>query len=199
MIQIIDYGAGNIKSVQNALKQLEIESKVVSSAKELDPTCKTIFPGVGAAGSAMKQLKERGFAELIPLIKAPFLGICLGMQLLMDFSEENKTKGLKIIEGKVKLFSNSVKIPQIGWNKVSQTNPQNPLFEDIPDQSYFYFVNSYYVDPDPDADSYSIGSTDYGINFTSAINKKNFYGAQFHPEKSGEIGLKLLNNFCKLC
>ena len=196
MIQIVDYGAGNIKSVQNALKQLGTNSKVISSAKELKIDCKTIFPGVGAAGSAIKNLKERGFDQAIPQIKAPFLGICLGMQLLMDFSEENDTQCLGIIAGEVRKFPETVKIPQIGWNKVSQTNPQNPLFKDIPDQSYFYFANSYYADANPKNE---IGTTNYGINFPSIINKKNFYGVQFHPEKSGGIGLKLLNNFCKSC
>jgi imidazole glycerol-phosphate synthase subunit HisH len=196
MIQIIDYGAGNLRSVQNALTQLGIESKVISSAKELKTDCKTIFPGVGAAGMAMKELNERGFASAIPQIKVPFLGICLGMQLLMDFSEENNTDCLKIIKGNVRKFQTTVKIPQIGWNKVEQKNPANLIFKDIPDQSYFYFVNSYFVDPEPEN---RIGTTDYGTTFASVINKDNFYGVQFHPEKSGEIGLKLLNNFCKSC
>lgn len=195
MIQIIDYGAGNIKSVQNALKQLGINSKIISSAKELRNDSKIIFPGVGAAESAMEQLRKRGFTEIIPQIKSPFLGICLGMQLLMDFSEENNTECLEIIKGKVFKFPKIVKIPQIGWNKVMQEKCKTPLFKNIPDQSYFYFVNSYYADSVSD----SIGTTDYGINFASAISKNNFYGVQFHPEKSGEIGLKLLNNFCKLC
>jgi len=214
MIQIIDYGAGNIRSVINALNKLGIESRIVSSAKELKLDCKTIFPGVGAAGSAMRQLKERGFAKAIPQITAPFLGICLGMQLLMDFSEENSTECLKIIKGKVLKFNNTksittVKIPQIGWNKVEQKYSKQPqtentrLFKGIADKSYFYFVNSYYVEADIDSgesqEDQVIGTTNYGINFISAINKKNFYGVQFHPEKSGEIGLQILNNFCKLC
>jgi len=207
MIQIIDYGAGNLRSVQNALKQLGVKSKVISSAENLNPMCKTIFPGVGAAGSAMRTLKERGFTEAIQKIKAPFLGICLGMQLLMDFSEENNTQCLGLIAGKVRKFPKTVKIPQIGWNKVSQTSDKTNLFKDIPDRSYFYFVNSYYVDlesPGATVD-YRLtrcqprGLTAYGINFASVINKENFYGVQFHPEKSGEIGLKLLNNFCELC
>ncbi|MFA6918318.1 MAG: imidazole glycerol phosphate synthase subunit HisH [Candidatus Gracilibacteria bacterium] len=196
MIQIIDYGAGNIRSVINALSQLGIGGKVISSAKELNTDCRTIFPGVGAAGSAMKELKRRGFITAIPKIEAPFLGICLGMQLLMDFSEENSTECLKIIGGKVLKFPKTVKIPQIGWNKVEQEDPEDLLFKDIPNQSYFYFVNSYYVDT---GKSSIIGTTDYGTNFASVIRKQNFYGVQFHPEKSGEIGLKLLNNFCKLC
>jgi len=200
MIQIIDYGAGNIRSVINALNKLGIESKVISSAKELKLDCKTIFPGVGAAGSAMRQLEERGFKKAIAQITAPFLGICLGMQLLMDFSEENDTDCLGVIKGRTVKFPNSLKVPQIGWNKVEQkkSQPKNPqLFEGIPDESYFYFVNSYYLELDK---KYSeIGTTNYGVNFTSAIKEKNFYGVQFHPEKSGEIGLALLNNFYKLC
>lgn len=196
MIQIIDYGAGNLKSVQNALKQLGIESKVVSSGKELSDDCKVIFPGVGAAGSAMKELRKRGFVATIPKIKAPFLGICLGMQLLMNFSEENDTDCLGVAGGDVCRFPAGVKIPQIGWNKVEQKDPANPLFRGVPDQSYFYFVNSYYVDAEQ---SFVMGTTDYGVTFASVILKQNFYGVQFHPEKSGEIGLKLLSNFCELC
>lgn len=196
MIQIIDYGAGNLKSVQNALKKLGIATKIINSGNELNLNNKTIFPGVGAAGSAMKELKKRSFIEIIPKIKAPFLGICLGMQLLMEFSEENDVACLGIVKGKVRRFSGDIKIPQIGWNKVNLCDGDNPLFKDVPDKSYFYFVNSYYADCD---NSFVIGSTDYGINFASCVCKNNFYGVQFHPEKSGEIGLKLLNNFCELC
>lgn len=196
MIQIIDYGAGNIRSVLNALKQLGVDSKIISSTKELDYNCKVIFPGVGAAGSAMKELKERGFDTAISQIKAPFLGICLGMQLLMNFSKEGATKCLGIIDGNVYRFSGNVKIPQIGWNKVNFENVKDPLFKDISTQNYFYFVNSYCVR----ANEFGvIGTTNYGITFASVIRKDNFYGVQFHPEKSGEVGLKLLNNFCELC
>lgn len=206
MIQIIDYGAGNIRSVINALNKLGIESKVISSAKELKLDCKTIFPGVGAAGSAMRQLEERGFKKAITRITAPFLGICLGMQLLMDFSEENDTDCLGVIKGRTVKFPSSLKVPQVGWNKVEQkrSQPKNlQLFEGIPDGSCFYFVNSYYIEPDLALDESKkiqiIGTTNYGVNFTSAVKKKNFYGVQFHPEKSGESGLALLNNFYKLC
>ncbi len=202
MIQIINYGAGNIKSVENALKQLGIKSKIVSSGKTLRTDCKTIFPGVGSAKTAMQEIKKRGFEDKIKQIKAPFLGICLGMQLLMNFSEENNTKCLKIIKGYVKKFPKIVKIPQIGWNKVEQINFDNPLFQDIPNKSYFYFVNSYFIEISSikeikKSPYYTI--TDYGIKFVSAINENNFYGVQFHPEKSSEIGLQLLNNFYKLC
>jgi glutamine amidotransferase len=196
MIQIIDYGAGNTQSVLNALKQLDIEAEVISSARELADGCKLIFPGVGAASSTMEVLKKSFFADVIPYLKSPFLGICLGMQLLSDFSEEGGVKCLGILEGKVKKFSGNVKVPQIGWNKVKIVNSCDPLFCGIEDDSYFYFVNSYYFDTDPE---YVIGKTNYGCEFASAVRKNNFYGVQFHPEKSGEVGLKLLNNFCKLC
>jgi len=199
MIQIIDYGAGNIRSVENAINKLGIESKIVSSAKDLMMDCKTIFPGVGAAGSAMQTLKERGFERAINKITAPFLGICLGMQLLMDFSDENSVECLGIIKGKTVKFTGDLKIPQIGWNKVSKTKTarKNPLLKGIKDQRYFYFVNSYFVRLNNKSNE--IGTTNYGINFTSVVNKDNFYGVQFHPEKSGEAGLKLLNNFYELC
>lgn len=196
MIQIIDYGAGNIQSVLNALKQIGVEAEVISSAKELKNDCKLIFPGVGAASSAMEALEKSYFADVIPYLKNPFLGICLGMQLLADFSEEGDTKCLGILDGKVKKFSGEVKVPQIGWNEVKIVNSCDPLFCGIKDDSYFYFVNSYYLDADP---AYAIGKTNYGREFVSAAKKDNFYGVQFHPEKSGDVGLKLLNNFCKLC
>lgn len=196
MIQIIDYGAGNIQSVLNALKQIGVEAEVISSAKELKSDCKLIFPGVGAASSAMEVLKKSYFADVIPYLKNPFLGICLGMQLLADSSEEGDTECLGILNGKVKKFSGDVKVPQIGWNKVKIVNSRDPLFCGIEDDSYFYFVNSYYLDADPVC---AIGKTNYGREFVSAVKKNNFYGVQFHPEKSGEVGLKLLNNFCKLC
>jgi len=195
MIQIIDYGAGNIKSVFNALEKLGFESKVVDSAEKLDVRCKTIFPGVGAAGSAMKQLQERGFVDVLVNFDAPFLGICLGMQLLMDFSYEDEVECLGIISGMVREFPDRVKVPQIGWNRVVQCCGENLLFKDVPDRSYFYFVNSYYVGAGVNV----VGSTNYGVNFASVVNRDNFYGVQFHPEKSGKVGLKLLNNFCELC
>lgn len=195
MIQIINYGAGNIGSVINALNKIGEKYEIISSPKEIRKDSKIIFPGVGAAGAAMKNLQKTGFASAIGKIKNPFLGICLGMQLMFSYSEENKTKCLKLIDGKVQKFSDGLKVPQIGWNKVFQT-VKNPLFKGIPKGSYFYFVNSYYA---PNEGSYVIGETLYGISFSSAVRRKNFYGVQFHPEKSGETGLKLLNNFCKLC
>lgn len=195
MIQIIDYGAGNLRSVSNALKQLGQEYEIISSASKLKSNAKIIFPGVGAANAAMRNLNERGFADVISKIEIPFLGICLGMQLLLPYSEEGDTKCLGVIEGTVRKFSQELKIPQIGWNSVQLIN-NNPLFQGVPDNSYFYFVNSYFVDAKKNS---VLGLTDYGTHFDSVIRKNNFYGVQFHPEKSGEIGLKLLNNFCELC
>jgi glutamine amidotransferase len=195
MIQIIDYGAGNLRSVSNALKQLGQEYEIISSPKELKPDAKIIFPGVGAANAAMRNLKESGFADVIPKIQTPFLGICLGMQLLLPYSEEGDTKCLGVINGTVRKFSQGLKVPQIGWNLVKQIK-EDQLFQEIPDDSYFYFVNSYYVNAEEDS---VLGLTDYGTRFASVIRKDNFYGVQFHPEKSGEIGLKLLLNFYELC
>ncbi|MFC1810747.1 imidazole glycerol phosphate synthase subunit HisH [Patescibacteria group bacterium] len=195
MIQIIDYKSGNIRSVENALNKLNQQYEVIDSPDKLKDNAKVIFPGVGAAGSAMKILKEKDFDKAIPKIKTPFLGICLGMQLLLENSEEDNAKCLGIIKGNVKKFPNSVKTPQIGWNKVQQTKADS-LFMDIYDDNYFYFVNSYYTDV---GNQNVLGRTDYGSSFASVIKKDNFYGVQFHPEKSGDIGFKLLNNFCKLC
>lgn len=196
MIQIIDCGAGNIKSVVNALKKLGEEYEIIFSPNEIRSYSKIIFPGVGAAGSAMDNLEKTGFAFALRKIKNPFLGICLGMQLMFSYSEEGSVNCLKLIDGNIKKFPKILKVPQIGWNKVFWKNSEDGLFKGIPYGSYFYFVNSYFAPMD---DDYSIGETLYGVNFASVVNKENFYGVQFHPEKSGEIGLKLLDNFCKLC
>lgn len=196
MIQIIDYGAGNILSVTNALQKLEIPCEVIDSPSRIKDSSKILFPGVGAAASAMKNLNKSGFREVLPKLKNPFLGICLGMQLLAEESEEGPTKCLGIVEGKVEKFEDFVRIPEIGWNKVKIESPSDPIFTEIPDQNYFYFVNSYHTSV---PQKYILGRTNYGIEFTSVLKKDNFYGVQFHPEKSGEFGVKLLNNFCTLC
>lgn len=195
MIQIIDYGAGNIRNVCSALTKIGQKYIVLNDGELLDPGKKVIFPGVGAAGSTMGNLCARGFVSAIKKIRAPFLGICLGMQLLFEYSEENDTDCLGIINGFVRKFENDVKVPQIGWNKV-KTQQNNQLFKDVPNESYFYFVNSYFVDCD---DEFSLCTSAYGRIFNAVVKQNNFYGVQFHPEKSGEIGLKLLSNFCKLC
>ncbi|MFA6552735.1 MAG: imidazole glycerol phosphate synthase subunit HisH [Candidatus Paceibacterota bacterium] len=195
MIQIIDYGAGNLKSVTCAIEKLGVNYQMIKFPEEISDSAKIIFPGVGAAGNAMNKLIESGFAVKIPQLRNPFLGICLGMQLLTKFSEENETTCLEIISGQTKRFPKSVKVPQIGWNRV-KIKRDCALFQGITDDSYFYFVNSYYVDT---PEKFVLGETSYGSNFAAAVRNMNFYGVQFHPEKSGDLGLKLLSNFCELC
>lgn len=194
MIQIIDYGAGNLQSIKNALTKIGSKYQVISSPKELRDSAKIIFAGVGAAGAAMKNLRTTGFDQALPKLKNPFLGICLGMQLLFEKSEEDSSECLGILKGDVRRFPLGLTVPQIGWNQVKTI--ENPLFQGVPQNSSFYFVNSYYAKPLTDSE---IASTEYVITFCSAVAYKNFYGVQFHPEKSGEIGQKILTNFINLC
>lgn len=194
-IAIIDYGAGNLRSIESALKKLGQEFEIIKKPEDLGDFAKVILPGVGAAKSAMNNLKKQGFSKILAQLKIPFLGICLGLQLLSDFSREDNVKCLSIIPGRVKKFPKFVKVPQIGWNKVNFVK-ESPLSDDIPNESYFYFVNSFYFETDRD---FLTAESDYGITFPSIIQKDNFYATQFHPEKSGEIGAKLLFNFCKKC
>lgn len=200
MITIINYQAGNLFSVQNALKQIGIESIITSDPYKIIKAKKIIFPGVGAAGNAMQNLKKFNLINPIKeYIKSdrPFLGICLGAQILLGASEENNTKCLAVILGKNKLFKlKNLAIPQMGWNQVNIIR-KNKLFIGIPNNSFFYFLHSYYLKPREKA--VIIAETKYGINYASAVQINNLYGVQFHPEKSANIGLKLLNNFCKLC
>jgi len=191
-IIIIDYGAGNIKSIQFAFKRLGIEAVLSNDPNKIKEADKIIFPGVGEASSAMKKLKETGLDTLIPTLKQPVLGICLGMQLMCLSSEENNTQGLGIFNTHVKRFSDAVKVPQMGWNTIS--NLTSPLFKDIPEKSFMYLIHSYYAAL---CDA-QIATTDYEINYASALQKDNFYGVQFHPEKSGEMGEQLLKNFINL-
>lgn len=184
MIVIIDYGLGNLASVKNALDKLGIANRISSDPALIKKAKALILPGVGAAGAGMAELKKRGLDKLIiEQIKKgkPFLGICLGMQLLFDKSEERNVACLGVLKGTVKKFQKERKVPQIGWNQVA------------PDKSYFYFVNSYYCAPsDP---SIIVGQTTYGETFASVVRKDNIVGVQFHPEKSGEKGLLFLKNF----
>jgi len=194
MITIIDYKAGNVGSLKNAIESLGFSCQITSDPQKIGRAEKIIFPGQGRAGSAMKELRKRGIDKIIKKIKAPFLGICLGMQLLADYSVEDKTRGLAIIPGDVFKFGNGLRVPQIGWNSVRiKNNP--PLFRGINNNEYFYFIHSYYFAA---PEQYVVGRTDYGIGFVSALQKDNYYAVQFHPEKSGEAGLKLLRNFCLL-
>jgi glutamine amidotransferase len=193
-IAIIDYGASNLQSVANALKTLGRSFEIINDPKKLVGFDKVILPGVGAANSAMEKLKESGFAEILPKLKVPTLGVCLGLQLFADFSSEGNTKGLSIVSGEVKKFKTELKVPHMGWNKVELIK-ESPLTSGIPNNSFFYFVHSYYLETE---DEFVIGKTAYGINFPAIIQKDNFYAVQFHPEKSGEWGLRLLSNFCDL-
>ena len=189
---IIDYGAGNIKSIQFAFKRLGVDAILSSNIEEIKGADKIIFPGVGEASSAMKMLKESCLDIIIPTLKQPVLGICLGMQLMCNQTEEGNTQGLGIFDVTVKKFSKDVKVPQMGWNTI--TNLQSDLFDGLTDKDYMYLVHSYYAEQN---DS-SIATTAYDISYASALQKDNFYGVQFHPEKSGSKGSKILDNFLKL-
>ena len=194
-IAIIDYGAGNLQSVANALKKLGKVFKIVRKPRELAGFDKVVLPGVGSANTAMQSLLESGFIETIPQLKIPFLGICLGMQLLADFSEEDNVQCLGIISGKVKRLDGDLKVPQMGWNKVN-IKRKSALTQGLKNDDYFYFVHSYFFDAARDS---VCAETLYGNNFPAIVQKENFYGVQFHPEKSGDAGLQLLRNFCELC
>jgi glutamine amidotransferase len=189
---IIDYGAGNIKSIQFAFKRLGVDAILSNNPEEILAADKIIFPGVGEASSAMGMLKESGLDVLIPNLKQPVLGICLGMQLLCNSTEEGQTKGLGIFNTTVKQFSNDVKVPQMGWNVIKEL--KSDLFKGIKEKEYMYLVHSYYAE----SCEQTIATTDYSINYASALQHDNFYGVQFHPEKSSLAGAKLLQNFLEL-
>lgn len=192
-IAIVKYNAGNVESVKNALNRLQIEPILTDDAEILQCADKVIFPGVGEASSAMKYLRERNLDSAIKTLKQPVLGVCLGMQLLCDFSDENATQCLGVVPVKVRRFeSDKLKIPQIGWNTIF--NLKGKLFEGMTENSYFYFVHSFYVV----ANEGTCATCDYTLNFSAAIEQKNFYGVQFHPEKSGEVGEQILENFLKI-
>ncbi|MUP45573.1 imidazole glycerol phosphate synthase subunit HisH [Gramella sp. BOM4] len=191
-IVIIDYGAGNIQSIMFAIKRLGFEAVLSHDAEEIRNADKVIFPGVGEAGSAMKMLRSTGLDQLIPELKQPVLGICLGMQLMCNHSEEGDTTGLGIFNAEVKRFSNEVKVPQIGWNQIDNLNSH--LFDNVKNGEYVYLVHSYYVPECAD----EIARTEYGVNYSTALHRDNFYGVQFHPEKSSKTGEQILRNFLML-
>lgn len=193
---IIKYNAGNIQSVKFALNRLGIEPIVSDNIVEINSADKVIFPGVGEASSAMRYLKDKKLDKTIQQLKQPVLGICLGMQLLCKHSEEGDTDCIGIFDSTIRKFqfenNKDLKVPQIGWNKIF--NLKTELFKGIKEKDYMYFVHGYYANLCND----TIAETDYGVNYSSALNKNNFFGAQFHPEKSADDGQKLLENFLKL-
>ncbi len=190
---IIRYNAGNIRSVDFALRRLGVSAEITADHNEIRKADKVIFPGVGEASSTIKHLQRDGLDKVISNLKQPVLGICLGMQLLCNSSEENNATGLGILDARVKKFTNKrLKVPHMGWSRVY--NLQSPLFCGIKEESYFYFVHSYYV---PDG-NYTVAKTDYPGPFSAAAQQDNFFATQFHPEKSGEKGERILKNFIKL-
>jgi len=191
-IVIIDYRAGNIQSIIFAIKRLGYEAVLSHDADEIRNADKVIFPGVGEASSAMSKLRATGLDKVIPTLKQPVLGICLGMQLMCRSSEEGNTEGLGIFDLDVVKFSNKVKVPQIGWNQISDL--KSMLFTNIPDRSYIYMVHSFYAPMGAE----TIATSEYGVAYSAALQKDNFYGVQFHPEKSSDVGSEILMNFLSI-
>jgi glutamine amidotransferase len=189
---IVNYGAGNIQSIRFAFQRLGYELELSSDPQRIRKADKVIFPGVGEASSAMRKLKQSGLDLVIPELKQPVLGICLGMQLMCMTSEEGQTKGLGIFDVEVKRFSEDLKVPQIGWNGIC--NLKSPLFESIPENEYIYLVHSFYAP----LCAQTIAEADYGGGYSAALERDNFYGVQFHPEKSGKAGAQILTNFLKI-
>lgn len=191
-LKIVKYNAGNIRSVLNALDRLGVAAEVTDDAEALRGADKVIFPGVGAAGSAMDSLRAAGLDRVIRDLEQPVLGICVGMQLLCSRSEEGSTECLGVVPVTVKRFTapaRDLKVPQVGWNRISHL--KSPLFEGIPENTFIYNVHSYYVEDSP----FTIATCHYGLPYAAAFRKNNFYGVQFHTEKSAEAGERILRNF----
>ena len=203
-IAVIDYEAGNIRSVQRALQAVagpDASVEVTSDPAKIRDAYAAVFPGQGAAGQCMTNLNSTHLSEVVrERINSgrPFMGVCVGLQLLFSNLEEDDTAGLDVLPGTVRRFPDrpGLKVPQIGWNVVRQAKA-SPLWEKVPDNSYFYFVHSYYPDPARWAVDSVVGVTDYGFDFASAFSKDNWMATQFHPEKSGKLGLQLYTNFLK--
>ena len=205
MIAIIDYDAGNLTSVARALTHLGYKNEITAAAETILAADRVIFPGVGAAKATMQTLQKRGLNQVLTdfyQTGRPMLGICIGIQILFEHSEEEDADCLGLLPGYVKKYptidtekkTETLKVPQIGWNEVHQTQ-SHPIFKDVPNPAHFYFVNSYY--PVPEAEDIVIGKTEYGLEFCSAIAHDNLIATQFHLEKSGRVGLKMLNNFLR--
>jgi glutamine amidotransferase len=192
MIAIVKYNAGNIRSVLNALNRFDVEITLTDKFDTIRHAEKVIFPGVGEASNAMAYLRERKLDTLLKELTQPFLGICLGLQLMCSYSEEGNTEGLGIFREKVKRFPPVGKIPHMGWNNF--TTVKCPLFKNISPDENMYFVHSYYAEPGPD----TVATTEYLVPFSSALQRKNFYAVQFHPEKSAGVGQQFLKNFLEL-
>jgi glutamine amidotransferase len=192
-VAIVKYNAGNVESVKNALVRLGVEPVLTDDADSLKSADKIIFPGVGEASTAMSYLREKNLDKVIKSLTQPVLGICLGMQLLCEFSEENETPCLGILPYRVRRFeSETLKIPQMGWNNIFDLKTR--LFAGAPENSYVYFVHSFYVEEGAE----TIAACDYGVKFSAAVNHRNFYAVQFHAEKSGAVGARILENFLKI-
>ena len=191
-IVIINYGAGNIQSILFAIERLGYSAVLTNNPEEIKAADKVIFPGVGEASYAMKMLKESGLDTLIPTLTQPVLGICLGMQLMCKHTQEGNTDGLGIFDVDVIKFTPKVKVPQMGWNTIY--NLKSDLFKEIAEKEYMYLVHSFYA---PLCEE-TIATTDYELPYSSALENKNFFGTQFHPEKSGDVGEQILGNFLKL-
>lgn len=198
-IAIIDYGMGNLRSVEKAFAYLGYNAQITSDPKEISQADKVVLPGVGAFGKGMEELRRRGLIEVIKEIVAeqkPFFGICLGLQLLFTESEEAPgVEGLGIFPGRVTRFKQGVTVPHMGWNQI-HIKRDSPIFNSIPSDMYFYFVHSYYVVPEDD--NVILATTDYAVEFVSMINHGNLFATQFHPEKSQKIGLQMLKNFARV-
>ncbi len=192
-VAIVKYNAGNVESVKNALRRLNVEPVLTDDAEILRSADRVIFPGVGEASTAMRFLRARNLDAAIKSLTQPVLGICLGMQLLCRFSDENDTDCLGILPYRVRRFeSENLKIPQIGWNNIFDL--KSDLFDGVAENSYVYFVHSFYVETGME----TIAACEYGVEFSAAVNYQNFYAVQFHAEKSGAVGERILENFLKI-
>ncbi len=195
-LAIIDYGVGNLRSVEKAFAATGVEAIITSDAEELKRASRLVLPGVGAFAACMNALKEHGLVELVRERVADgvfLLGVCVGMQLLFEESDEfGRTEGLGFLRGRVRRFSDDLVVPHVGWNQISQRR-RSPLFDGVADEAFCYFVHSYFCEPADE--SVVVGETEYGVNYASVVARGNICGVQFHPEKSQAVGLKILANF----